>query len=145
MTEKSKSIKIKAQEASLSLKLDREYKTFLNDLKSKIQGARLKAALAVNHEVVELYWYIGGQIIQKQKTTHWGDKLLEALSSDLRHSMPETRGFSPTSLKRMRMFAACYPQLEFGSQPVTQLPWGHIQLLLLDHKSLLRLMRMNFL
>lgn len=136
MTEKSKNIKTKVQETAISLKLDREYKTFLNDLKSKIQSARLKAALVVNHEVIELYWYIGGQIIEKQKTAHWGDKLLEALSSDLRHSMPETRGFSPTSLKRMRMFAACYPQLEFGSQAVTQLPWGHIQLLLFKIKDM---------
>ena len=135
MTKPSKEIKQKNEETAISFRLDKEYKTFLNDLKNKIQSTRLKAALAVNHEVVALYWHIGGQIIEKQKTTHWGDKLLEALSSDLRYSFPETRGFSPTSLKRMRMFAACYPQLEFGSQPVTQLPWGHIQLLLFKIKD----------
>ena len=33
------------------------------------------------------------------------------------------------------MFAACYSQLEFGSQSVTQLPWGHIQLLLFKVKD----------
>ena len=52
MTEKSKNIKPKVQETAISLRLDREYKTFLNGLKSKIQSARLKAALAVNHEVI---------------------------------------------------------------------------------------------
>ncbi len=135
MTKPSKEIKQKNEETTILFKLDKEYKTFLNDLKNKIQSTRLKAALAVNHEVVALYWHIGGQIIEKQKITHWGDKLLEALSSDLRYSFPETRGFSPTRLKRMRMFAACYPRLEFGSQPVTQLPWGHIQLLLFKIKD----------
>lgn len=35
----------------------------------------------------------------------------------------------------MRMFAAYYPQIEFGSQPVTQLPWGHIQVLLFKIKD----------
>lgn len=118
-----------------SLRLNKEYEPFLNDLKNKIYSARLKAALAVNRQVIELYWYIGSQIIEKQQTTDWGDKLLEALSNDLRHIFPETRGFSPISLKRMRMFAASYPNPQFGSQPVTQLPWGHIQLLLFKIKD----------
>jgi predicted nuclease of restriction endonuclease-like (RecB) superfamily len=131
----NKEIKPTGKESDVSLRLDKEYKAFLNDLKGKIHSIRLKASLAVNHAVIELYWYIGVQIIEKQKTTNWGDKLLEELSSDLRHSFPETRGFSPTSLKRMRMLATCYSKLEFGSQPVTQLPWGHIQLLLFKIKD----------
>jgi predicted nuclease of restriction endonuclease-like (RecB) superfamily len=136
MTKQSKKIKPRTtQEETTSLNLDKEYSAFLNDLKSKIHSARFKTALAVNHEVIKLYWYIGRQIIKKQKVTDWGDKLLETLSKDLRHFFPETRGFSPISLKRMRMFAACYPTLEFGSQPVTQLPWGHIQVLLFKIKD----------
>src|SRR5262245_19304263 len=135
MTKSSKKINTKIQEPPVSFRLEKEYKTFLDTLKSKIQNARLKAALVVNHEVIALYWYIGNQIIKKQKMTHCDDKLLQVLSNDLRHAFPETSGFSPTSLKRMRMFAACYPKLEFGSQAVTQLPWGHIQLLLFKIKD----------
>lgn len=118
-----------------SLLVNKEYKTLLSDLKAKIQNARLKAALTVNQELISLYWYMGKQIIKKQTVTRWGDKLLDALSKDLRNLFPETRGFSPASLKRMRMFAAAYPRLEFGSQAVTQLPWGHIQLLLFKVKD----------
>lgn len=135
MTSLQKEIETKKPEILNSFRLDKEYKTFLDHLKHKVQSARLKTALAVNQEVIALYWYIGKQILEKQKTTNWGDKLLEVLSSDLRNLFPETRGFSATSLKRMRMFAACYPQLEFGSQPVTQMPWGHIQLLLFKIKD----------
>lgn len=127
---------IKATESSVEiLGLNQEYKDLLNDLKHKIVSARLKTASLVNQEVISLYWYMGKQIIEKQKLTHWGDKLLETLSHDLRQAFPETHGFSSTSLKRMRMLATHYPKLEFGSQPVTQLPWGHVQLLLFKIKD----------
>lgn len=135
MPSRSKEINPIADSSNVSLGLTLEYKTFFNELKNKIRDARLKAALAVNRVVIELYWDIGQQIIEKQKKTTWGDKLIETLSNDLRHIFPETRGFSPASLKRMRMFAEYYPDLEFGSQAVTQLPWGHIQLLLFKVKD----------
>lgn len=135
MTKVSKGVTAKVPGPDSSFRFNKEYKTFFNDVKSKILNARLQASFAVNCEVIKLYWYIGGQIIEKQKATNWGDKLLEELSNDLRYSFPETKGFSPTSLKRMRMLAAYYPKLEFGSQPVTQLPWGHIQILLFRVKD----------
>ncbi len=118
-----------------SFSLSIEYKTLLHELKEKILSSRLKAAQAVNQHAIELYWQIGKQIIEKQKTTSWGDKLIETLSKDLRNTFPETKGFSPVSLKRMRMFAESYLKLEFGSQAVTQLPWGHIQLLIFKIKD----------
>lgn len=118
-----------------SLHLIKEYKELLSNLKERILSTRFKAAHAVNQQVIELYWQIGKKIIEKQEDTNWGDKLIDTLSNDLRHAFPETRGFSSTSLKRMRMFAEHYPTLEFGSQPVTQLPWGHIQLLLFKVKD----------
>ena len=126
---------IKSSSKNLTPNFSNEYKTFLNELKSKILNSRLKAALAVNQEVIKLYWHIDHQIIEKQKMAAWGDKLIETLSNDLRNLFPETSGFSPQSLKRMRMFAEYYPDVEFGSQPVTQLPWGHIQLLLFRVKD----------
>jgi predicted nuclease of restriction endonuclease-like (RecB) superfamily len=117
------------------IRLAPDYKLLLDTLKNKILNARVKAALAVNQEVIQLYWHIGQDIIEKQKMTKWGDKLIEMLSHDLQHAFPETRGFSPASLKRMRMFYEYYPNIQFGSQPVTQLPWGHIQLLIFKIKE----------
>jgi len=43
-----------------------EYKSLINDLKNQIRGARLKAALSINQEVITLYWYIGNKIIEKR-------------------------------------------------------------------------------
>jgi len=110
--------------------LSHEYKALLGELKNRIRSARYQAALAVNRELIQLYWYIGKQIVEKQKEAVWGSKLIEMLSHDLRNSFPETSGFSIANLKRMRSFAQTYPDFQFGSQPVSQLPWGHISLLI---------------
>lgn len=118
-----------------ALHFEKTYTTFLVEIKKRIRSSRLQAAITVNHELIKLYWHIGQQILVKQKITCWGDKFIETLSHDLRHSFPETSGFSSINLKRMRMFAEYYPDIEFGSQAVTQLPWGHIQLLLFRVKN----------
>lgn len=123
------------KQKELTFQIEKSYKNLLNEIKNKIRSSQLNAAYAVNNELIKLYWNIGQKIIKKQKETSWGSKLIEALSHDLRNAFPETSGFSPVSLKRMRMFAQYYPDIEIGSQAVTQLPWGHIQLLLFKVKD----------
>lgn len=127
MTKKSKSISPKLPNNILHL--DQEYKYLFAEIKTKIQTSRLQAALAVNREVIQLYWFIGKRIIEKQSETNWGDKLLEILSADLYQTFPETHGFSVRNLERMRQLAKEYPT-EIATQPVSQLPWGHIMLLI---------------
>lgn len=103
-----------------------EYREFFGELKNQIRASRFQAALSVNSSVIKLYWHIGSQILYRQQTSCWGSKLIETLSKDLRHAFPETHGFSSVNLKRMRRFALTYPDIQIGSQAVTQLPWGHI-------------------
>lgn len=103
---------------------------FLIQIKEQIKAARFKASLAANSELLKLYWNIGQNILERQKTAIWGSKLLEQLSLDLRNSFPEMKGFSVSNLKRMRKFAELYP--EIGAQPAHQLwmlPWHHIVVL----------------
>lgn len=108
-------------------RINGDYVKFVSHLKDKIKSAQLRAALAVNDEVIKLYWYIGQKIIEKQKQAAWGSKFIEDLSLDLQNSFPETHGFSTTNLKRMRRFAEEYPDFEaISAQAVRQLPWGHI-------------------
>ena len=128
MPKSLKDIKQKTTEQDIVLNLNNAvYKGLLNELKSKIRRARLKAALSVNHEVIGLYWHIGKQIIERQS---WGSKLVETLSKDLQSAFPETAGFSVRNLQRMRQFAANYPSFEIVPQAVAQLPWGHISVLI---------------
>lgn len=113
------------------LKLNNDYLSLLSHINEKINTTRIQAALAVNQEVIGLYWYLGKQILQKQREVTWGSKLIENLSLDLQNAFPETHGFSVTNLKRMKRFAEEYPHLdEISAQPVRQLPWGHIVILL---------------
>lgn len=62
----------------------------------------MRAALAVNRELVTLYWQIGRAILDRQQRYGWGAKVIDHLSADLRKSFPELKGFSPRNLKYMR-------------------------------------------
>ena len=94
------------------------------------QGARARAALAVNQELVQLYHHIGTEILDLQRHAPWGAKVVDRLSRDLREAFPDMRGLSSTNLKYMRTFAEMCPDGRIGQQPADQLPWFHLVLLL---------------
>lgn len=108
-----------------------DYTDWLADLKGRIHIARQSAALAVNRELVGLYWQIGRDILARQAEQGWGAKVIERLAHDLRTAFPEMKGFSPRNLKYMRAFAEAWPDAEFVQAVLAQLPWYH-QLALLD-------------
>ncbi len=107
------------------------YADWLADLKARIHTAQQRATLAVNRELVLLYWQIGRDILARQAAQGWGAKVIERLSQDLRAAFPEMRGFSPRNLKYMRAFAEAWPNKQFVQEVLAQLPWYH-QLALLD-------------
>src|SRR5581483_5090305 len=89
------------------------YDEFLRDLKQRISAAQMKAVLAVNRELILLYWHIGREILERQERAGWGAKIIDRLSRDLHGDFPDVRGFSPRNLKYMRAFAEAYPDREF--------------------------------
>ena len=101
------------------------YDQFLTDLKDRIARAQVKAALAVNAELVRLYWSIGRAILSEQQTHGWGAKVIDQLSVDLKREFPQMSGFSPRNLKYMRRFAEQWPDEEFVQQLAAQIPWFH--------------------
>jgi len=107
------------------------YADWLAELKIRIHSAQQRAALAVNRELVLLYWQIGRDILQRQSREGWGAKVIERLAHDLRTAFPDMKGFSPRNLKYMRSFAQAWPEAEFVQAVLAQLPWYH-QLALLD-------------
>lgn len=110
------------------------YDALLADLKKRIGAARVRAALAVNRELIELYYQIGSDILARQAEAGWGGKVIERLARDLKAAFPEMRGLSRTNLLYMRAFAEAYPDEPIVQQPVGQIPWGH-NLVLLDKLS----------
>ncbi len=101
------------------------YDDFLRDLKERIRNAQVRAVLAVNRELVLLYWQIGRDILQRQQQQGWGAKVIERLSADLRSSFPEMKGFSRTNLLYMRAFAEAYSDEQIVQQLAGQIPWFH--------------------
>ncbi|RNI24038.1 PDDEXK nuclease domain-containing protein [Rufibacter latericius] len=106
------------------------YADVLEELKSEIRKARVKAALAVNSELLSLYWRVGKTILAQQQAQGWGAKVIQTLSGDIRREFPDLQGFSYRNLLYMRQFASVYPVPEFTQQPVAQLPWAHHVVLL---------------
>jgi predicted nuclease of restriction endonuclease-like (RecB) superfamily len=101
------------------------YADWLAELKGRIHCAQQRATLAVNRELITLYWQIGRDILERQARQGWGAKVIDRLSHDLRTAFPEMQGFSPRNLKYMRAFAEAWSDAEFVQAVLAQLPWYH--------------------
>lgn len=102
--------------------LSDDYAALLATLKDRIRAARLRAAVAVNQELILLYWSIGRDILGRVSTEGWGTKVVQRLAKDLRRDFPEMTGLSSRNLTYMRSFAAAYPDQEIVQQVVALFP-----------------------
>lgn len=108
-----------------SLFADDNYAVFFDSLKQRIRTAQVKAALAVNQELILLYWQIGREILTRQEEQGWGSKVIERLAKDLKREFPDIKGFSSRNLTYMRSFAEAYPEDAIVQRSVALLPWRH--------------------
>lgn len=106
------------------------YPEFLGTLKERIRAARVRAALAVNSELIRLYWQIGREILARQEQVGWGGRVIQRLADDLRREFPDMKGLSPRNLLYMKQLAAAWSEESKVQQLVAQIPWGHIVRLL---------------
>ncbi|RMF57158.1 MAG: DUF1016 family protein, partial [Calditrichaeota bacterium] len=100
-----------------------DYPALLRGIKDRIQTAQIKAGLAVNRELVLLYWEIGRDILSRQKAKGWGAKVIDHLARDLRGSFPQMKGLSSRNLKYMRAFAKAWPDREIVQEALAQITW----------------------
>lgn len=103
----------------------KSYQELLARLKGQIRTAQVRAAAAVNQELVLLYWGIGKEILSRQQQEGWGTKVIEHLAGDLHREFPEMRGLSSRNLKYMRAFAEAWPEEAIVQEPLAQLTWYH--------------------
>jgi predicted nuclease of restriction endonuclease-like (RecB) superfamily len=127
------------------------YPVLLSDIKQRIRQAQTRAILAVNRELLALYWDIGCLIDGRQKQEGWGAAVIPRLAKDLRNELPEEKGFSERNIKLMVQFFHEYPMLFIpdvigqpvvaqltngepstakGQLVVAQIPWAHNVLLM---------------
>lgn len=99
-----------------------------------ISGARQRAAQAVNTQLIELYWQVGGYISKKLEEAEWGEGVVAQLAAYLEKTQPGLRGFTARNLFRMRQFYQAYAGNELVSALLTQLPWTQNLIILSQSK-----------
>lgn len=98
------------------------FAALLADVKDRIQSAQTRAVLAVNNELVRLYWDIGRIIDERQKREGWGAAVIPRLALELKNELPEIKGFSERNIDRMIAFHRAYPvPAEISPPPVAKL------------------------
>lgn len=73
-------------------------------IKVAILQTRRKVMIQANKDSLALNYSIGGYISCRKQTSHWGDKVLDAISSQLQQELPGLRGFTKSNLKKMCVF-----------------------------------------
>ncbi|RQW81704.1 MAG: DUF1016 domain-containing protein [Methylococcus sp.] len=101
------------------------YAELLSEIRERVRAARIRAALAVNSELIRLYWHIGREILSRQEALGWGVGVVSQLADDLRRDFPDMKGLGRTNLLYMRRLARAWPDEAIVQQLVEQLPWGH--------------------
>jgi predicted nuclease of restriction endonuclease-like (RecB) superfamily len=101
------------------------YDQFLDALKQRIRAAQVRAGLAVNQELILLYWQIGHDILARQQEQGWGARVIDRLAADLQRAFPEMKGFSPRNLRYMRAFAEAWPDEQIVQAPLAEITWHH--------------------
>ena len=143
-------IKVNADSLGLEPKGDlpastvgREYASWLAELKRRYQRQQIKASVHVNQAMLEFYWELGHDIVERDWENVYGSGFFRKLSGDLRKNLDSPQGFSENNLRYMRSFYRLYaPFIQNLQQPVGEsamitkeaslslsvlfsIPWGH--------------------
>jgi predicted nuclease of restriction endonuclease-like (RecB) superfamily len=85
-----------------------DYKNWMIGLKNRFRKAQIKAAVKVNSTLLEFYWELGADIVERQKSSVWGSGFLKQLSKDLMSEFPEVKGFSYENIRYLRRWYLFY-------------------------------------
>lgn len=126
-----------------SLALPEGYPAFLAEVKTRIQQSQIKAAIAINQELIRLHWWIGKEIVLRQQNEKWGSHVIERFCKDVQSDFPGLKGFSRSNVFRMRSFYQTYEivaqaarQLESPPDFCLNIPWWHNVILIEKVKTL---------
>lgn len=125
--------------------LDKDYLEWIKELSSRYRRSQIKASVKVNQEMLQFYWELGRDIVEKKAESRWGSGFMKNLSRDLKEINPDATCFSETNLLYMKNFYRLYqpyivitpqlveqkeksitPQLvEQIKNDIFSVPWGH--------------------
>jgi predicted nuclease of restriction endonuclease-like (RecB) superfamily len=101
------------------------HESSFREIVSLIQRARQRAFLAVNTELIDLYWRVGEYISRRISGDGWGKNTVVALANFIRRHEPGAGGFSAQNLWRMRQFFETWRGSSKLSALLRELPWTH--------------------
>ena len=106
---------------SLSI-LDKDYLQWIKELSTRYRRSQVKASVRVNQVMLQFYWELGKDIVEKKVESRWGSGFMKNLSRDLKEVNPGATCFSETNLLYMKNFYLLYqPYLTIAPQPVEQI------------------------
>jgi len=108
------------------------YAEWLANLKTKIRSIQIKAAIAVNAELIGFYWELGKMLFEKEQT--WGSKLVEQVAKDLQIAFADMKDLSGSNLYNTKKFYRFYLN-KIAQQLVGQIPWGNNMLIFTRSKT----------
>ena len=129
---------------------DTQYAKWIKEISERFKRSQIKAACAVNEELLKFYWRLGRDISIKERENIYGTDFFKKLSTDLQEELPDVKSFSVTNLRYMKYFyktypnAFKYPQVEETSDNkknhpqlvddlerlIFRIPWGHNRIII---------------
>jgi len=126
--------------------LDQDYILWIKDLSSRYRRSQIKAAVKVNQEMLQFYWDLGKDIVERDVENRYGARFYASLSRDLKTLLPDATGLSERNLYYTKKFYNLYRQVHDNLQQVVadsddqisqqlaaklfSVPWGHHMLLI---------------
>jgi predicted nuclease of restriction endonuclease-like (RecB) superfamily len=106
---------------TLNLIDDKEYLLWFHRLVGEIDRQRLNAVMQLNAATLQHYWWLGNDIVQKQREQGWGTNVINRLSVDLQKYYGNDSGYSSRNLGYMKSFAVEYPNFPFLQVPLAKI------------------------
>jgi len=106
-----------------------------SEVTALIDQARLRAARAVNRELIDLYWQIGQYVSERLTEGTWGQSVVAEFSAYVQARYRGIQGFSPQNVWRMRQFYETYQGNEFLSPLVREISWSNNMVILAGTKT----------
>ena len=101
---------------------DKEYVTWIADVKQRFRQSQIKASIRVNTSMLEFYWSIGRDLVALRAEERWGTGVVKQFALDMRQSFPNATGFSHTNVKYMKQwYSFYYDRVIKGQQVADQL------------------------
>ena len=100
------------------IKTDADYSRWIQELKERYRRSQIKAATQVNREMLRFYWSLGRDIVARHAENIYGSGFFKFFSQDLRHEIPDGKGFSPQNLYYMKNMYLLYSEDSMNYQQI---------------------------